>query len=90
MNRQKLIEVVARKSGYDFDLCKEIIQMLFEIITEELRGYGKVVIQKFGTFYVEQKEERIYRKPDTGEKIVVPARKYPKFRTSDVLKDIVK
>lgn len=90
MNRRELICVVSRKSGYAFEHCDEIIRSAFEVITDELAGYGKVTIPKFGTFYVEGKNETVYKKPDTGEEIFVPARKYPKFRTSDALKDAVK
>ena len=50
---------------------------------------GKVQIVGFGTFEVKERAEREGRNPATGQAMVIPATKTPKFKAGKALKDAV-
>lgn len=62
------------------------IKRVFAHIQAELEAGREVQIRSFGTFYAKQREARVGRNPKTGEDIQIPARRYPRFRSSEALK----
>ncbi len=90
MNKKELAEVVAEK----FDLTKgksvEIVDTLFESITDALVD-GKVVeINGFGKFEVKTRAPRTGINPQTKEVIDIPATNTPGFKASKSLKERVR
>ena len=90
MNKKELAEVVAEK----FDLTKgksvEIVDTLFESITDALVD-GKVVeINGFGKFEVKTRAPRTGINPQTKEVIDTPATNTPGFKASKSLKERVR
>ena len=69
--------------------AKRQVQHVFEAIAAELGEGREVGIRNFGTFYLNQRDARTARNPRTGEPVEVPARAYPKFRSSKNLKSSV-
>jgi len=65
---------------------KDEMKRVFTHISNELQAGREVKIRSFGTFYAKQRAARAGRNPKTGEKIAIPAKRYPRFRSSDVLK----
>jgi DNA-binding protein HU-alpha len=62
---------------------------MIDAITTGLNNDGRVVIQGFGSFKVNEYKARVGKKPVTGEAISIPARKKPVFHASKELQRIV-
>lgn len=68
----------------------EVVNCLFENVTESLKNGDTVDIFGFGKFEVRDRAERQGINPKTGEKLVIAATKSPAFKASKSLKDSVK
>ena len=90
VTKQELIETVAEKTGATKKDAKALVEALFETIAEALAQGKKVQITGFGTFEVRERKARTGVKPGTGEKIPIPASKYPTFKPGRALKERVK
>lgn len=90
VTKQELIETVAEKTGVTKKDAKALVETLFETIAEALAKGKKVQIAGFGTFEVRERKARTGVKPGTGEKIQIPASKYPAFKPGRALKERVK
>jgi len=80
------------KKGMDVSKkhAEEIVDFVFDSITECLKKGDEVSIAGFGTFVVKNRKARDARNPRTGETVKVPAMKVPKFRAGKGLKDAVR
>ena len=67
----------------------EVVETLLETIKETLENGEDVLISGFGKFSVKRKNERRGRNPQTGEDLVLEARRVVTFRCSPVLRDRV-
>ncbi|MDD3614336.1 MAG: HU family DNA-binding protein [Candidatus Pacebacteria bacterium] len=91
MTKDGLAEAILSK----FELAskkqaKEIVDTIFETITNTLARGEEVAISGFGTFRVARRAAREGINPRTGEKIQIPASIKPKFRASKALKEAIK
>jgi len=89
MTKQELIEKVQKIGDFSKKQAKEIVEGIFESITNSLAKGEEVAIPGFGTFRVVKRSAREARNPRTGEKIRVPAKVVPKFKPAKVLKEAV-
>lgn len=89
MNKAELIEQVAMRADLSKGKATEAVDAVFNEITTALKKGDSVTLVGFGTFSVGQRAERECRNPQTGEKIIVPAHKYTKFRVGKKLKDTI-
>ena len=62
---------------------------MVEAITEELKEGNKVQLIGFGSFEVKTRAARTAFNPQTKKPIELPETKYPVFKASKALKDIV-
>jgi DNA-binding protein HU-beta len=90
MNKAELVALVADKVDLTKKATEEVINILFDTISETLETGEKVVISGFGTFEIRSRVARVGRNPRTGADIDIPAQKTPAFRTGKVLKDMVR
>src|SRR5512135_3067151 len=60
-----------------------------ELIKEALEKESKVMLSGFGSYEVRYKPPRRGRNPQTGDKIILPARKVVKFKPSQLLRKAV-
>jgi len=91
MTKEGLVEALLNK----FELAskkqaKEIVETIFETITNTLARGEEVAISGFGTFKVARRAAREGINPRTGERIQIAASVKPKFRASKALKEAVK
>ncbi|PJC25179.1 MAG: DNA-binding protein HU [Candidatus Tagabacteria bacterium CG_4_9_14_0_2_um_filter_41_11] len=90
MNKLGIVDVVHEKLGGTKVAAEEIVDLVFDSITNSLKKEEEVSIAGFGIFTVKHRAARQARNPRTGEMVNVAAMKVPKFRAGKVLKDIVK
>ncbi len=82
-----IVSTVATQSGITVDEAKSQVDAVFRALTVELQAGRAVQIRRFGKFYVQERAPRKARNPRTGDPIDVPAKKYPKFSSSEILKE---
>jgi DNA-binding protein HU-beta len=90
MNKQELIDKVAKKSGLTKKDTQAVIEATVEAIMEAVKKGDKVALVGFGSFSQIKRAARKGRNPQTGKEITIAARKSPKFTAGKVFKDKVK
>lgn len=89
MNKVELIAAVAAKTNMTKADAEKAVNAVMESVKETLVAGDRVQLVGFGTFEVGKRAERNCRNPKTGETMVVPATKAPKFKAGKALKDAV-
>ncbi|HEX9895392.1 MAG TPA: HU family DNA-binding protein [Gemmatimonadales bacterium] len=92
MNKQDLVEVVAKKLDTSKAQAGEIVDLFFAadgIIAGELKKGGRVQVTGFGNFVTRKRGARAGRNPQTGAAIKIKASTAPVFRAGKGLKDVV-
>ena len=89
MYLDNLATMVSEKTGIEKKRVLDVLQTAIEITEIELANGGDVRIRNFGTFYVSKMNERKGRNPQTGEEIIIPAHKVPKFKPVKPFKEFV-
>lgn len=88
MRRSDLVHKLAVKYPHllraDVEL---IVETIFSQITDAMSCGGRVELRGFGAFSVREREERMGHNPRNGEKVYVPAKKVPFFRTGKLLNE---
>lgn len=69
--------------------ASEYVEILFDLIKDELSDGRNVKISGFGSFIVKDKKERIGRNPQTGDPMVITARRVVTFKPSQLLNEEV-
>ena len=87
MTKADLVESIYEKVGFSKADSALIVDSFFDIFKETFAKGRNVKISGFGTFAIKQKHSRKGRNPQTGEEIVIPARKVLTFKPSHVLKE---
>ncbi len=65
----------------------DLVESILEIIKTSLESDEDVLITGFGKFCVREKSERRGRNPQTGEDLMLEARRVVTFKCSSALKD---
>lgn len=81
MVKSELIDILASRSDITTVQAEEVINMFFNAITDSLMEEGRVEIRGFGAFTVRKYRAYEGRNPKTGEKISVPEKKLPFWKT---------
>lgn len=89
MNKNELIEEVAKKTGTTKAQAAKIVDATFNSISNQLKKGGQVRLVNFGTFLVAKRKATTGRNPRNGQPIKIPASKQPKFRPGKLLKEAV-
>ncbi|QQG37400.1 MAG: HU family DNA-binding protein [Micavibrio aeruginosavorus] len=89
MNKQDLINEVAKVADLPKNKAQEAVEAIFESIKLTLKSGGEVRLVGFGTFTVSKRAATTGRNPRTGEAIKIPESKQPKFKAGKELKDAV-
>lgn len=90
MNKNEIINEVARKTGLSRREAEVGIQTMLDMIAKEIAKGGKVTLTGFGTFDVGKRKARSGVNPRTGEPIKIPASKMPRFKPSRIMRDKIK
>ncbi len=87
MNKAELIAAVAEQTGEPKTKIGEVVDAVFDAITESLKNADEVRIPNFGVFAVVETAPRKARNPQTGAELKVPAGRRARFRPGKALKD---
>ncbi|KAB0265873.1 MAG: hypothetical protein K0S56_2676 [Microvirga sp.] len=89
MNKNDLIEHIAQEYELTKTLAKDLVENLFETITDSIHKGEEVAIFGFGKFKLVDRKARKGRNPQTGEAIKIAASKNVKFEQAKGLKELV-
>ena len=89
MTKAEIVEQIYEQVGFSKKESAELVEKVFEAIKETLSRGEKVRISGFGNFVVRPKNARKGRNPQTGEEILLEARRVLTFKPSPVLKNIL-
>lgn len=90
MTQTELIARIAKTNEMTKQDAKDVVNMVVEELFNSLVSGETVKLNKLGTFTIAERAAREGRNPRTGEKLLIPATKYPKFKAGKALKDAVK
>jgi DNA-binding protein HU-beta len=90
MNKTELIEKVAKETGESKAQTQRIIESTLGTIEHSLSTGEDVAVTGFGTWKVRHQGARNARNPRTGQPIVIPARRAPRFSAGSRLKHAVR
>ena len=89
MNKQELIEKVAKDLGGTKISAAQAIDSVIDGITKALKQGDTVTFVGFGTFKTANRKARTTRNPQTGAEIKIPKRKAVRFIAGKALKSAV-
>ena len=89
LTKVDIIDSIYEKLGIPKKECIRIVESVFEIVKDDLEKGNDVMISGFGKWTVKAKKKRKGRNPQTGEELIIDARKVVTFRPSQVLKETV-
>ncbi len=87
LTKAQLAEMLFEQIGLNKRESKEMVDAIFDLITEQLVQGEEVKISGFGNFQIRTKAQRPGRNPRTGEPIPIQARRVVTFHASHKLKD---
>ncbi len=90
MNKADIISKVHEVLGSTKADAERAVDAVFGSIEATMKDGDAVSIAGFGIFEAKMRAKRDARNPRTGETVVVPAMRVPKFRAAKALKDAVK
>ena len=84
---EQLNRLLAEEEGLSQKKAKEIVNVIFESMTQSLAMDDRVDIRGFGTFKVKEYEGYVGRNPKTGEAVSVEPKRLPNFKVGKALKE---
>lgn len=87
MTKAGIVNDVYERVGVSKKEAAQYVEAVIDTVKETLAKGEEVKISGFGKFEVHQKGSRIGRNPRTRVEIIIPERKVPRFKVSQVLKD---
>ena len=88
MTKAELIAAVAEKTELSKKDSEKAVVCMIETIMGVVSAGEKVTFTGFGSFEAVTRAERNGVNPSTGEKIVIPAKKIPKFKAGKYFKEL--
>ena len=89
MRKQDLVRAVAEATGQNEATSMQAVNAVFSAIESALAKGDDVLVSGFGSFKVIERSTRPGRHPQTGEPMIISARKSPVFRPGTQLKRAV-
>ena len=86
LTRTNLSEAIFYKIGLSRAESKQVVEQIFNHISNALLEDGQVKISSFGTFSVREKGARVGRNPKTGEEAPIVPRRVLTFRPSQLMR----
>ncbi len=89
MNKEELIQEVARKTKHSQKSVSEVITQTIMTIQKTVAKGKKVTLVGFGTFEPRKRAARTGRNPQNGKPLKIPAKTVPAFSAGKKFKELV-
>jgi len=80
VTKKEIVKSIADKTGLTQAQIKQIVQLTFDGIVENLLDEGRVELRNFGVFQVKSRKARKARNPRTGHQVLVPEKFVVSFK----------
>jgi nucleoid DNA-binding protein len=80
VTKKEMAKAIAGEAGLTQHQVQEVVQRVFDGITETLVRDGRIELRNFGVFEVKERKPRKARNPRTGERVKVPAKMVVTFK----------
>ena len=90
MNKTELIALLQKKTGGSLEETQKTINAVTDVLLESLAQGEDIHLPGIGSIKVTDRAEHTGRHPQTGEEIIIPARKSVKFNPGKILRETVK
>jgi DNA-binding protein HU-beta len=89
LTKAELVDQLAEESELSKRQVGELVDLLLDAIKDALVSGDKVALIPFGSFVTSDRKKREGRNPKTGEKLIIAARRVPRFSAGKGLRDAV-
>jgi integration host factor subunit alpha len=89
MTKADLVSIISDKSSFSRQESYRIVEQVFQIIKKTLEAGEKIKISGFGNFIHREKGSRRGRNPQTGEEVIISARRVLTFKPSAIFRRAV-
>jgi DNA-binding protein HU-beta len=89
MNKEELIQEVAKKTKISQKQVDEVLVSIMETVVKAVSKGKKVTLIGFGTFESRKRAARTGRNPQTGAELKIAAKTVPAFSAGKKFKDMV-
>lgn len=89
MNKAQLIEKLSQKTKMTKSQAETFLDAMLEIIQKSVAQGDEVKLVGFGSFTRHNRKSRNGRNPKTGEPVVIPGSKVPRFKPGKDFKDLL-
>jgi integration host factor subunit beta len=86
VTKKELVDRIAEQSGFKRVLVKDVVQMLFDEIVDELGKGNRLEFRDFGVFEPRERAARSAQNPKTLQRVEVPAKRTVKFKVGRLMK----
>ena len=90
MNKEELVQEVAKKAKVTQKEAVEVLNSFIETVQKSVSKGQKVTLVGFGTFESRKRAARTGRNPQTGKEIKIAAKTVPAFSAGKKFKEMVK
>ena len=89
MNKEELVQEIAKKAKVTQKEAAEVLSGLVETVQKTVAKGEKVTLVGFGTFEARKRAARTGRNPQTGKEIKIAAKTVPAFSAGKKFKELV-
>lgn len=89
MNKSEVIELLSKAANITKTQADEIVDMVFDAMSQALINGERIEIRGFGSFVIRKYGGYTGRNPKTGAKVQVPSKKLPFFKVGKELRERV-
>ncbi|MBI3814612.1 MAG: integration host factor subunit alpha [Nitrospinae bacterium] len=87
MTKLDIINKVIEEMGLQKPKAEEAVELVIDKIKQTLSNGEPVILRRFGSFSVRDKNPRIGRNPKTGEEAEITARRVVRFKSGKHFRD---
>lgn len=89
MNKSDLVEILSEKLSQPKKVTEEVVNHIFDTMTNTLASGGRIEIRGFGSFVTKEYGAYTGRNPRTGDSIQVAPKRLPTFKVGKELRERV-
>ncbi len=90
MNKQKLIDAIAKETSFSKSDTEKVIESMMKVIQKQVKMGKAVTLMGFGTFTSVKRKARKGYDPHNEKEIQIPAMVLPKFKPGKDFKELLK
>ena len=89
MNKVDIADRVAAETGITKEKAEDAVNAILAELKQALSEGESVIIRRFGSFQVRDKNTRLGRNPKTGEEVEIPQRRVVRFKPGNHFRNAV-